>query len=57
MEGSPVQEEVGGNVNDGQQSGIPTSPSSSGGFHQFPSKGYVEKICLHDIYVVEILEI
>lgn len=31
-----------GEENRGQQTGVPTSPSSSGGFNQFPSKGYVK---------------
>lgn len=39
------KEGVGGE-NREQQSGVPTSPSSSGGFNQFPSKGYVKKTCL-----------
>lgn len=35
-----------GGENRDQQTVVPTSPSSSGGFHQFPSKGYVKKTCL-----------
>ncbi|XBI37130.1 hypothetical protein VPH35_122524 [Triticum aestivum] len=36
-----------GEENRGQQTGVPTSPSSSGGFNQFPSKGY-DDCCLLD---------
>jgi hypothetical protein len=39
------KEGIGGEIRD-QQTVVPTSPSSSGGFHQFPSKGYVKKTCL-----------
>ncbi|KAK3132233.1 hypothetical protein QOZ80_6AG0517950 [Eleusine coracana subsp. coracana] len=34
-----LKEGIGGGNHD-QQTVVPTSPSSSGGFHQFPSKGY-----------------
>lgn len=43
--GSSVQKEVGGDDNTKNHAGLPNSPSSSGGFRQFSSKGliFVEK--------------
>lgn len=48
-----LKEGVGGEDRD-QQTGVPSSPFSSGGFHQFPSKGYVKKTCLWNVNLVEI---
>ena len=38
-----------GQENREQQTGVPTSPSSSGGFNQLPPKGYVKKACLWNL--------
>jgi hypothetical protein len=51
--GTPSKEGERGENHD-QQTGVPTSPSSSGGFHQFPSKGFVKKTCLWNLNLVEI---
>lgn len=42
--GSSAQDDVGGDDNSKNHAGLPNSPSSSGGFRQFSSKGliYVE---------------
>lgn len=42
--GSSAQDDVGGDDNSKSRAGLPNSPSSSGGFRQFSSKGliYVE---------------
>jgi hypothetical protein len=48
-----MKEGVGGE-NVEQQTGVPTSPSSSGWFNQFPSKEYVKKACLWNISLMEI---
>ncbi|TMX01597.1 hypothetical protein EJD97_024204 [Solanum chilense] len=41
--GSSVQDEVGGEEESKIHAELPNSPSSSGGFRQFSSKGLVEK--------------
>lgn len=43
--GSTVHDEVGADVDSKHSAGLPKSPSSSGGFHQFSSKG----LCREDI--------
>lgn len=35
MVGSSLHDEVGGELDKDHQAGVPTSPSPSGGFHQF----------------------
>ncbi|KAJ6800078.1 formin-binding protein 4 isoform X1 [Iris pallida] len=54
MTGTTSHDETGGNPDQDHNAGVPTSPSSSGGFHEFLFKGLVEKICLHNIFLVEI---
>lgn len=51
--GNSLHDEVGGDL-DKDHHEVPSSPSSSGGFHQFILKDYVERICLQSIFLVEI---
>lgn len=53
MVGNSLHDEVGGDL-DKDHHEVPSSPSSSGGFHQFILKDYVERICLQSIFLVEI---